>query len=278
MGIVIGIVNAKGGVGKTTTVANLGAALAARGKKVLLGDVDPQGSLTGICGMAEAAVEPTPDHPEGRHLWVVMSRWVDGESAVLGPADVLHPTGYCGADLVAATADLHRADLQLVDVMGRETILRNMLAPLRDLYDIILLDARPALGLLPTNVLAASDWTLIPMVAEPMAKQGLALIVPLLTLVKTRLNPRLGLLGVVITMFRGRLTLTQKVLGELRETVEAAGVPIFKTMVPWATKVGQATDARRAVRMYAPGSRGTVAYDALAEELLARLAQGQPAR
>lgn len=273
MAITIGMVNAKGGVAKTSSVANLAAALSERGLRVLMVDVDPQASLTVVCGQYEAAGR------EKKNLWMLLKSWLNWASDQQGidpRSMVLHLPGYCGADLIPATLDLLAADQELLSRPGRELVLRAALTGLKDDYDIILLDSRPALGLLPDNVAAAADFVLIPMPAEEMAMQGLNLLLQSIIVIKRLHNKDLEILGLFVPMFQGRLKHAQEILAELYRIADKArqfGVTltIFDTRVPRSTKVAEATKRRRSVLDYAPDSPGAQGYRQLAEELQRRI-------
>lgn len=267
---IIAIANGKGGVGKTTTTANLGAALAQQGYRTLMIDVDPQRSLTEVCGEWDNVVRST--RPQ---LATLLGLWLEGKEFAPQEA-VVHPPHYCGAALLPATTVTAAGVNELVAVKtkldtepGGERALSSVLEPLVDSFDFILLDSPPALDILAVNILAAADAILIPMKAEPMSRSGLAEIARFLGIVKRRgINPRLRVLGVLLTNVEAGRTHTKTMQDTLEAEVGAAGVTIFVTRIPHRAAVVRASGDYRAVIAAAKQDEAAQAYLALAREFV----------
>jgi chromosome partitioning protein len=257
----IALMNQKGGVGKTTTTVNLGAALARRGLRVLLVDMDPQANLT-------VHLDVRPDGV-GKSIYDVL-----GGRARL--ADALRPTSTLGMDVVPASLDLAGAEMELVNAVGREQVLREAVdrfdapggpdAP-PEPYDFLLVDCPPSLGLLSVNVLTAVREVIVPLQAEFFALQGMARLRDVIALVEKRLNPGLAVLGILPSMLDSRTSLSREVLTEIRGYFGAA---VFGTAIRRNVKLAEASSHGRTVFEYAPGSHGAADYAALAEEVLRR--------
>jgi chromosome partitioning protein len=247
----IALVNQKGGVGKSTTAVNLGAALAVSGKRVLVVDADPQGNATTGFGIEKSALR--------RDVYDLLL----GESAV---ADVTIPTEIEGLALVPATINLAGSEIELVSALSRETRLRRALAPARDGYDFIFIDCPPSLGLLTINALTAADECIIPVQAEYYALEGLSQLTTVVDRVREALNPSLRVSGVLVTMFDGRTRLSMEVLEELEKFF---GREMFKTQIPRNVRLSEAPSYGKPVILFDPKSRGAQAYLALAREMLA---------
>ncbi|MBA2740149.1 MAG: ParA family protein [Nocardioidaceae bacterium] len=250
---VIAMCNQKGGVGKTTTTISLGAALAEYGRKVLLVDFDPQGSLSVGLGRNPNAVELSVYD-------VLMDRDVE-----IG--DVICKTNVDGMDMLPSNIDLSAAEVQLVGEVAREQALTRALRPAVADYDVILIDCQPSLGLLTINALTAADGVLIPLECEYFALRGVALLTETIQKVTERLNPRLRVEGLLGTMFDGRTLHGREVL---RTLVDGWGDAVFHTVIRRTVKFSDSTVAGEPITSYAPGSGGADAYRQLAREVLAR--------
>jgi chromosome partitioning protein len=251
--LVIAMCNQKGGVGKTTTTINLGAALAETGRKVLLVDFDPQGSSSVGLGVNPHTLERTIYN-------LLLSRTID-------PSDVIVPTGVENMDILPANIDLSAAELQLVSEVAREQTLKRVLDRQRSAYDMILIDCAPSLGLLTVNALTAADKVLTPLECEFFALRGIALLTDTVNKVKDRLNPELEMLGILGTMFDARTLHSREVLARV---VQAFGETVFHTVIRRTIKFPETTVAGEPITTYAPNSSGADQYRTLAREVLAR--------
>ena len=250
---VVSMTNQKGGVGKTTTTINLGASLAEYGRKVLLVDFDPQGSLSVGLGLNPHEMELTIYN-------LLMQRDVSIE-------DVVVPTNVEGMDLLPSNIDLSAAEVQLVHEVAREQTLARVLAPAIEKYDVILIDCQPSLGLLTVNALTASDSVIVPLECEYFALRGVALLKTTIDKVRERLNPKLEIDGVLGTMFDGRTLHSREVMARL---VQAWGERVFHTVIRRTVKFSDSTVAGEPITSYASDSAGAEAYRQLAKEVLAR--------
>jgi len=250
---IIAMCNQKGGVGKTTSTINLGAALAEYGRRVLLVDFDPQGALSVGLGINPHDLERTVYN-------LLLDRTVDVR-------DVLRPTPMSGVDLLPANIDLSAAEVQLVSEVAREQILGRTLRPVLDDYDVVLVDCQPSLGLLTVNALTAAHGVVIPLECEFFALRGVALLVETIEKVKDRLNPGLEIDGILATMYDPRTLHSREVVARV---VEAFGDQVFHTVIGRTVKFPDASVAAEPITSYASSHSGAYAYRLLARELIAR--------
>ena len=258
MGKILGIVNQKGGVGKTTTAINLAASLALEGLNILVADCDPQANATSGLGI------PRDDN---RHsIYDVLI----GDS----PAEqVILPTEIALLSVVPGSKNLTGANIELATAPDRALRLRRALAPIRDNYDLIILDCPPALDLLTLNVLGAADSLIVPMQAEYFALEGITELISTLERVRGAVNPNVTIEGVLLTMYDDRTNLAQQVTDTLREYFRDR---LFKTVIPRNIRLAEAPSHGKPVALYDPRSRGTEAYFELAGEYLARNQMDSP--
>lgn len=250
---IIAMCNQKGGVGKTTTTINLGAALAEAGRRVLLVDFDPQGALSVGLGVNPHELDIT-----------VYDLLMDRSTEV---QQIVRPTGVKDLDLLPANIDLSAAEVQLVGEVAREMVLARALRPVLDDYDVVLIDCQPSLGLLTVNALTAAHGVIIPLECEFFALRGVALLVETIEKVKDRLNPRLEVDGILATMYDGRTLHSREVVARV---VEAFGDRVFHTVIGRTVKFPDASVAAEPITTYAPGHSGAESYRQLARELIAR--------
>src|SRR5256885_12043603 len=250
---IIAMANQKGGVGKTTSTINLGAALAEQGRHVLLVDFDPQGALSVGLGVNPHELDRTVYN-------LLMERDVTVD-------DVLLKTNVPGMDLLPSNIDLSAAEVQLVGEVAREQALRRVLDPVLSDYDFILLDCQPSLGLLTVNALTAADGVIVPLECEFFALRGVALLIQTIDKVRERLNPQLEVKGVVATMYDARTVHSREVIARL---VEAFGDRTFHTVINRTVRFPETTVAGEPITTYAPSSLGANAYRTLAKEGLGR--------
>ena len=258
---IIALANQKGGVGKTTSAINLGAGLAELGQRILLVDFDPQGGCAIGLGFQ-------PDELEVTIYNCLLDRDTTASDAILS-------TQIENLDLLPSNIDLSAAELMLSSEVAREQSLLRVLSPLRPLYDFILIDCMPSLGLLTVNALTAADGVIIPLECEYYALRGMAQLMDSIELVQDRLNPRLHVDGIIATMFDRRTLHSREVL----TTVEDAfGKKLFDTVVRKTIRFAEAPVAGQPILTYAPTSTGASAYRKLAKEVMERVSSSQFAR
>ncbi len=255
----IAVVNQKGGVGKTTTAINLAAALTLRGKSVLLIDLDPQGNASTGLGISR--------RDRGTTLYEVL---IDGTDM----ADAVHETTVPNLWLIPSHIDLSAAEMEIGTQTGRNTRLRDALAPIQNNYDFILIDCPPALGLLTVNALAVSHSVMVPLQCEFYALEGLSQLLKTVEMAKGSINPNLVIEGVMLTMYDVRNRLSSQVASDVRKHL---GRAVFKNMIPRNVRIAEAPSFGKPVMMYDPNSTGAQAYMALGDELLARHTKKQTA-
>jgi chromosome partitioning protein len=251
--VTIALANQKGGVGKTTSAVNLSVALAAGGYRVLLVDIDPQGNATSSLGIEKSQLEHT-----------VYDLLVGNAPA----RDVVVQTGRDRLQLLPSAPELAGAEVELVDVPARETRLKQGLLPLAKDVDLILIDCPPSLGLITVNALTAADLVLVPIQCEFLALEGVGQLINTIDLVRQHLNPSLDIIGVLMTMFDARTRLSQHVVNEVKSYFPDR---IFSDVIPRSVRLAEAPSYGQAIIEYDRPSRGSVAYRAVAAELLERL-------
>ena len=249
---VIAMCNQKGGVGKTTTTINLGAALAELGRKVLVIDFDPQGALSVGLGVNAQELDTT-----------IYNLLVERGHEI---HDVIQHTRTPNLDLVPANIDLSAAEVQLVGEVAREQILARVLRPVVDEYDLVLIDCQPSLGLLTVNALTAAHGVIIPLECEFFAMRGVALLIDTIDKITDRLNPRLQVDGILATMYDTRTVHCREVFSRV---VEAFDDTVFQTVIQRTVRFPETTVAGQPITTWAPTSSGAAAYRDLAKEVLA---------
>ena len=254
------VCNQKGGVGKTTTTINLGAALAEQGRRVLLVDFDPQGALSVGLGIQPHELDATVYN-------LLMER---GASA----PDIVLKTNVDGMDLLPSNIDLSGAEVQLVHEVGREFVLGRALEPVLPDYDVVLIDCQPSLGLLTVNALACSVGVIVPLECEYFAMRGVALLMETLDKVSTRLNSRLVMDGLLATMYDSRTLHSREVL---QGVVAGFADKVFHTVISRTVRFPDATVAGEPITSFDPASTGASAYRELAKEVLERWRQAERA-
>ncbi|SOD73801.1 chromosome partitioning protein [Jatrophihabitans sp. GAS493] len=250
---VIALCNQKGGVGKTTSTINLGAALAEFGRRVLLVDFDPQGALSVGLGVQPHQLERTAYN-------LLMERDVSIDDVVL-------KTSVSGLDMLPSNIDLSAAEVQLVGEVAREQALARALNPVLDDYDFVLIDCQPSLGLLTVNALTLAEGVIIPLECEFFSLRGVALLIDTIEKVRERLNPKLKLEGILATMYDGRTLHSREVYARV---LEAFGDKVFDTVIARTVRFPETTVAGEPITTWASSSAGALAYRNLAREVLAR--------
>lgn len=250
MGKIISIVNQKGGVGKTTTAVNLVACIGALGFKTLIVDIDPQGNATSGLGLNKREIKKSS---------------YDLILGSCGASDVISESPYKNVFVLPANMNLAGAELELVDARKRESRLKTSLSAVKNDYDFIFLDCPPALGLITLNALCASDTVLVPIQCEYYALEGLSQLMSTVRQVKRLYNPHIEMEGVLLTMFDGRLNLTQQVMAEVKRFFPQK---VYETVIPRNVKLSEAPSFGQPVYYYDRSSKGSDAYTELALEFL----------
>ena len=248
----IAVINQKGGVGKSTTVVSLAAALGDIGKKVLIVDFDPQGNATSGFGIEKDELE--------HDVYDVIMNQYPLEDLILDSCEKR-------VFVVPSTIQLAGAEIELVSEIARESILKGEIAKVKDEFDYIFIDCPPSLGLLTLNALVAADSLLIPIQCEYYALEGVSKLLESMKMVKSRLNPDLHIFGVLMTMFDKRTTLSNQVAAEVSNYF---GDVTFKTVIPRTVKIAEAPSYGMPVTRYAPNNKGAIAYAKLAKEVIRR--------
>lgn len=256
MGVIVSVVNQKGGVGKTTTAVNICAALGEKGKKVLLVDLDPQGNATSGYGISKKNLEITSYD-------VVMSN-VRPEEAVLN-------TTYKNVSIIPATAELAEAEIHLLQIEQRNHQLKKALIQLKESYDIIVIDCLPSLGILAVNALIASDKFIVPMQCEHYSLEGLAQLLSTVKKIKKTANKNLMLMGIVFTMLDKRLLQSNEIMRDIKKNFPPSA--IFNTVIPRNVRISEAPSHGMPVIYYDKSSKGAEAYSRLAGEIIKKCSE-----
>ena len=246
----VSVINQKGGVGKTTTAVNLSAAIGALGKKVLLVDIDPQGNSTSGYGINKREIESS-----------TYDMLINGVKA----SDVLVKTRFENVDILPSDMNLAGAEVEMIALEKRESLIKMALAQIWNDYDYIFLDCPPSLGLITINALCASDTFLVPIQCEYYALEGLAQLMATVRQIKRLYNPQLELEGVLLTMYDGRLNLTNQVVDEVKKFFPKK---VYSSTIPRNVRLSEAPSYGEPIMYYDKASKGAIAYAALAEEFL----------
>lgn len=252
MGKIISVVNQKGGVGKTTTAVNLAAGIGKMGKKILIVDADPQGNTTSAYGVVKQKLDRS-----------VYDLLIGRASA----AEAIVTTAFEGVDIIPCNMNLAGAEVELISIDRRESQLKNALIMVKEKYDFIFIDCPPSLGLITINALCASDTVLVPIQCEFFALEGLSQLISTVRQVKRLFNPRIEIEGILLTMFDGRLNLTQQVVAEVKKFFPRE---LYSTTIPRAVRLSEAPSHGKPIQYYDPRNKGGKAYDDLAAEFIKR--------
>ena len=250
MSKIIAVANQKGGVGKTTTAINLSSCLAARGKKILVIDTDPQGNTTSGLGVEKNEIENT------------IYELILGECSI---RDCIIPEVIDGLDLIPSNVNLAAAEIELIGINNKEYILKNEVDYVRDNYDFIVIDCPPSLNMLTINAMTTADSVLVPIQCEYYALEGLSQLIHTVNLVKERLNPELEMEGVVFTMYDSRTNLSAQVVENVKDNLDQY---IFATLIPRNIRLAEAPSYGLPINLYDAKSSGAESYMLLAEELI----------
>lgn len=256
MGVIVSVVNQKGGVGKTTTAVNICAALGEKGKKVLLVDLDPQGNATSGYGVSKKNLEITSYD-------VVMSN--------VRPEEAVIKTTYKNVSIIPATAELAEAEIHLLQIEQRNHQLKKALIQLKDSYDIIIIDCLPSLGILAVNALIASDKFIVPMQCEHYSLEGLAQLLSTVKKIKKTANKNLMLMGIVFTMLDKRLLQSNEIMRDIKKNFPPSA--IFNTVIPRNVRISEAPSHGMPVIYYDKSSKGAEAYSKLAGEIIKKCSE-----
>jgi len=254
--MVIAITNQKGGVGKTTTVLNIGVYLAVKGKKILLIDIDPQSNLSSGLGAKQEEKEKS------------VYDFLINKTPI---KDVIKKTRIKNLDIVPSSIELAGAEVEMVNALSRENILKKGIVEIHKNYDFILIDCPPSLGLLTINGLVAADKVIIPVQSEYFALEGLGQLLNTIKLIRTSLNPQMEIGGVIVTMYDNRTNLSKEVANEIEKFFEDK---VFKTIIPRSIRLSEAPSRSLSIYEYAPQSAGAIAYEELAGEIIRRFKYG----